>query len=121
MTHSNIIYDNLDLLGYSSISSEIHLKKENIIYRYIKTDIIYNSNIIKSMYKCNSHNCKRIGGLTSQYFFRTDLFFDIIKQIDDKYMNIKMKFYDDFFMFFLLTIKAYSLRQIKRILYIIVR
>ena len=36
-------------------------------------------------------------------------------------MNLKMKFYDDFFMFFLLTRKAHSLRQIKRILYIILR
>ena len=115
--------NNLDLIGYSSLSSQIHLKKKNEIkiYRYIKTDIIYNLDIIKSMYNCNSHNCKRIGGLTSQYFYRTDLFIDIIKQIDDKYLNIKMKFYDDFFMFFLLTRKAHSLRQIKRILYIILR
>jgi len=71
--------NNLDLIGYSSLSSEINLKKKNKIYSFIKTDIIYNLNIIKSMYKCNSHNCKRIGGLTSQYFFRTDLFIDIIK------------------------------------------
>jgi hypothetical protein len=73
------------------------------------------------MYKCNSHKCIRVGGLTSQYFIRTDLFVNIIKQVDDKYMNVKMNFYDDFLLFFLLIRKAQSLRQIKRIFYIIVR
>jgi glycosyltransferase involved in cell wall biosynthesis len=113
--------NNLDILGYSSVFSGFHIKKGNKILKHRKTEIIYKPNIIKTMYKCNSHECIRIGGLTSQYFIRTDLFVNIIKQIDDKYMNVKMNFYDDFLMFFLLARKAHSLRQIKRILYIIVR
>ena len=113
--------NNLDILGYSSLISEINIKNNNKIIKYIKTDIIYKPNIPKIMYKCNSHNCIRLEALTSQYFFRTDLFVNIIKQIDDKYLNVKMNFYDDFLLFFLLTRKAQKLRQIKRILYIIVR
>ena len=113
--------NNLDILGYSSLISGFQLKKKNKIFKYRKTDIIYKPNITKSMYKCNSHKCIRVGGLTSQYFIRTDLFVNIIKQVDDKYMNVKMNFYDDFLLFFLLIRKAQSLRQIKRIFYIIVK
>ena len=112
---------NLDILGYSSLISGFHMKMKNKIFKHRKTDIIYQPNIPEIMYKCNSHKCIRVGGLTSQYFFRTDLFVNVIKQVDDKYMNIKMNFYDDFLLFFLLSRKAHSLRQIKRIFYIIVR
>ena len=53
--------------------------------------------------------------------FRTDLFVDIIKQIDEKYLKVKMVFHDDRLMFFLLSRKARNLRQIKRIFYITVQ
>ena len=94
---------------------------KKIIVNYIKTKIINKSNVPNSMYKCNSYYCKRIGGLTSTYLIRTDLFVDIIKQIDDKYMNVKLNFLDDFLLFFLLTRKASNLMQIKRILYMVIK
>ena len=112
--------NNLDILGFSLLNSEIDIKKGNHIHNYLKTGVIYKPNITKRMYKCNSHECKRTGGLTSCYFYRTRLFVDIIKQIDDKYMNVKMNFHEDFLLFFLLTRKAHNLRQIKRIFYIVV-
>jgi hypothetical protein len=112
--------NNLDILGFAILYSKIHIQKDNIL-NYIKTDIIYKPNIRNRMYSCNSHDCKRVGGLTSCYIFRTELFVDIIKQIDDKYRNVKMKFHEDYLMFFLLTRKARNLRQIKRILYMVVR
>ena len=83
--------------------------------------IIYQPNLLNRMYNCDSINCKRVGGITSSYFVRTELFVDIIKQIDDKYLNVKMNFHDDFVLFFLLTRKAGSLRQIKRIFYFIIQ
>ena len=114
--------NNLDILGFGLINSKIHLKKWNEILNFKKTFIIDKSNVPNWIYKCNSHNCERKeGGLTSCYFFRTDLFVDIIKQIDEKYLNEKMNFHDDRLMFFLLTRKARNLRQIKRIFYIVVQ
>lgn len=113
--------NNLDILGYSLINTKIHIKRRPYIYNHIKTDVIYKPNISERMYKCNSFECKRIGGLTSCYFYRTSLFVDIIKQIDDKYMNEIMNFHEDFLLFFLLTRKAHKLRQIKRIFYIVIR
>ena len=93
--------NNLDILGFSLLNSEIQIKKRNHIHNYIKTDVIYKPNVPNRMYKCNSHECKRTGGLTSCYFYRTHLFVDIIKQIDKKYMNVKMNFHEDFLLFFL--------------------
>lgn len=112
--------NNLDILGFSLINTKIHIKRRHHLFNYIKTDVIYKPNIPMRMYKCNSHECKRIGGLTSCYFYRTSIFVDIIKQIDDKYMNVKMNFHEDFLLFFLLTRKANKLRHIKRIFYVVI-
>lgn len=113
--------NNLDILGFGLIISKIHLKEWKAIMNHKKTDVIDKSNVPNCSYKCNFHNCERGGGLTSCYFFRTDLFVDIIKQIDKKYLNIKMNFHDDRLMFFLLSRKARNLRQIKRIFYLVVQ
>ena len=112
--------NNLDLLGFASYGTGIHLKKGDYLHRYFKTDIIYQPDIPNRMYKCHLHSCRRVGDVIFNYFIRTDIFIDIIKQIDDKYMNVKMLFHDDFLMFFLLTRKAHSLRQIKRVFYIVI-
>ena len=71
--------NNLDILGFSLINTKIHIKKKHYIFNYIKTDVIYKPNIPMRMYKCNSYECKRTGGLTSCYFYRTSIFVDIIK------------------------------------------
>ena len=98
--------NNLDILGFASYSTRIHLKKGAYLHRYFKTDVIYQPDIPKRNYECNFDKCKRVGDIIVNYFFRTDLFIDIIKQIDDKYMNVKMNAHEDFLLFFLLTRKA---------------
>jgi len=112
--------NNLDLLGFASYGTYSQLKKGNYIHRYIKTDIIYQPNIPKRMHNCSSNKCIRFGDVIFNYFIRTDLFINTIKQIDDKYMNVKMLFHDDFLLFFLLTRNARSLRQIKRVFYLVI-
>ena len=113
--------NNLDILGFGLLISKIHIKEWKAIVNFKKTDIIDKSNVRNTNYKCNFHNCERKGGLISCYLFRTDLFVDIIKQIDEKYLKVKMVFHDDRLMFFLLSRKARNLRQIKRIFYITVQ
>ena len=113
--------NNLDILGFGLLISKIHIKEWKAIFNYKKTDVIDKKNVSNIMYKCNSHRCKRSGGLTSCFFFRTDLFVDIIKQIDEKFLNVKMNFHDDKLMFFLLSRKARNLRKIKRIFYMVVK
>ena len=49
---------------------------------------------------------------------KTALFLKVIKQIDVKYLNEKINYYDDFLLFFLLTRNANSYMQINRIFYL---
>jgi hypothetical protein len=90
------------------LCTDINLQKKKI-HRYLKTDVIYQPNI----------PIRR--ELISNYFFRTKLFVNCIKQIDNKYMNVKMIVHDDFLILFLLTRKAHNLKNIKRIFYAIIR
>jgi len=113
--------NNLDILGFAILFTRFPTLRWQGLHRYMKTDVIYQPNVINRMYKCDSSKCKRQGDVISNYFFRTDLFIDIIKQIDDKFMNVKMIVHDDFLLFFLLTRKARNLRQIKRILYAMIQ
>ena len=112
--------NNLDMLGFALFSTNISNIQFNkrYVHKYIKTDVIYQPSVAKRMYICNSNNCKRVGGYISILFFRTELFVNIIKQIDEKFLNVTMNVHDDLLMLFLLTRKAHNLRQIKRIFYI---
>ena len=44
---------------------------------------------------------------------------EIMNQIDDKYLNEKMNFHEDYLIFFLLSRKAYNFKDIDRIFYIV--
>ena len=101
--------NNLDILGFSILSTSINLQKKKKLYRYLKTNVIYQPNIPTRR------------ELISNYFFRTELFVNCIKQIDNKYMNVKMIVHDDFLILFLLTRNAHNLKHIKRIFYAIIR
>ena len=78
--------------------------------RYIETPILYQPDVSKRMYIIYKNGyVSRVGNVICNYFFRTDLFIKSIKQIDDKYFNVKMNFNDDYLLFFLLTRNAYIL------------
>lgn len=103
------------------MTTSIQVNKWKGIYKHLKTDLVYQPSVAKIMYKCDSINCKRVGGLISNFFFRTELFVNIIKQIDEKYLKVKMNVHDDFLMLFLLSRNAYNFKQLKRIFYIWIR
>ena len=73
--------NNLDILGFAILASRIHIQKWKRIKKYIKTDVIYKPKVSNRMYKCNSLYCKRRGCATSCYFFRTNLFVDVIRNL----------------------------------------
>ena len=60
----------------------------------------------------------QFGGNIVNYIFKTDLFKRVIKLIDDKNINIKTKYHDDFILFFLLTRNAQSAKYIDRLFYV---
>ena len=63
----------------------------------------------------------RMGGIIMNYLFKTELVIKSIKQIDEKYMKIKINYHDDMFIFFGIVRIAKSLKRIKRIFYFILK
>ena len=114
-------YD-LDIIRFRTIQSTIFSSKEIFSFkRENDTPIIYQPKLSNFMfYKGDNGNIVQNGGNLCNQIFRTDLFQNVKKEIDDKYINIKMNHHDDFLLFFLLTRKARSLKMINRIFYMIV-
>lgn len=111
--------DNLDMLGFAVIFSfDSTFGMSNYIYSYTEMPVIYQPNVSQMMfYYDNKGEPKRKVSALWNYMFRSEFFKKIIKQIDDKFMNTKMNWHDDFLLFFLSTRNAYNMRIIKRIFY----
>ena len=113
--------NDLDILGFSAIinwDNFYNFFKEKYVHHFFETPIIY-YNISEKMYHINDDGTiNRIGDVIFNYIFKTELFIRIIKQIDDKYLNQKINYHEDFILFFLLTRNAYNLKHIKKIFYL---
>ena len=115
---------NLDIVGFASIlNTTFHINKirenKKNIHHYYVTPVIFQPKVSKRSHDYNKEGeVKRIGDVVWIYFFKTQLFQNVIKQIDDKYLNTKMICHEDFLLIFLLTRKAFNLRQMNRIFHI---
>lgn len=111
---------NLDLLGFSSIDTSIHMKnlKEEKYHNYFQTSII-----VKPFIKFRVLNPKlkkiETETLLCLYLIKTELFIKIIKKLGDNIYNRNIDSHDDTILFFLLSREANNLKHIKRILHII--
>lgn len=112
-------YD-IDIVEFKTIASKLVLDKEG--YNNIKKEDpeIITQNKLKSYLFYNGifgiiekNDFKQV-----KHFVKTELFQKIIKQIDSKYLELKINYYDDYLFFFLLTRNAKSLKKINRILYV---
>ena len=111
--------NNLDILGFSAIfSNKIPFDKPNNIHFYFETHILYQPQVSNQMF-IQSYNgyINRKGCFIWNYIYKSELFKNTIKQIEDKFINTKMNCHEDFLLFFLLTRNAYNLKQIKRVFY----
>ena len=111
--------DNLDILGFSSVfCHDTIFRSSNRIHIYTEMPVIYQPNVSQMFFYYDiKGKPKRKTGVLWNYIIRSELFKKIIKQIDDKFMNVKMNWHDDQLIFFLLTRNAYNMRIIKRIFY----
>ena len=112
-------YD-IDIVEFKTIASKLVLDKEG--YNNIKKEDpeIITQNKLKSYLFYNGifgiiekNDFKQV-----KHFVKTELFQKIIKQIDSKYLELKINYYDDYLFFFLLTRNAKSLKKINRIFYV---
>ena len=112
--------ENLDILGFSSIESSIKLNKGQYIQNHFESSVLFQPYIMKKMYDFSyNYKVKKVGDITLfNYLFKTELIVKAIKEIDDRFLNKTIDFIYDSFIFFLVTRKAYNLKQIKRIFYI---
>ena len=113
--------NNLDILGFASVCTRPELPMGTYIHRYIETPVLYQPDVPKRMYDYIGGSVKRVGDVIWNYFFKTELFIKTVKHIDEKFLNFKMNFHDDFLLFFLLTRNAYNIRQIRRVFYIMLQ
>ena len=118
---------NLDIVGFASIlNTTFHINKKRNnkknIHHYYVTPVIFQPNITKRSHDYNKFGeVIRIGDVIWIYFYKTKLFKKVIQEIDDKYLNTKMICHEDFLLLFLLTRKAFNLRQMNRIFHIKIR
>lgn len=112
--------NNLDLLGFKLIHSKPKLKKIKYERTYIDNPIIFQPELSEMMFKhISKGKIKKIGGLLTNYLIKKNILIKVIKNLDQKLLNEKMNYHDDFLLFFLLTRSANSLKQIDRIFYLV--
>ena len=107
--------NNLDVLGFSSLIDNgkyiSHFNEIPLIKQPIIKQIMYN--VTK-----DGVNISRTGNSLFNYFIKTELIKNIIKEIDEKYSNeININYISDFFLLFMLSRNAATFKQIKNILY----
>ena len=111
--------NDLDMLGFSSIFTDINIKNNSFIYNYFETPVIFQPKIKERMFYYNEKGeLLRRGGLIWCFFIKKELFIKIIYQIDKLFLNRIMNVHDDLLLFFLLTRNAKSLKYIKRIFHV---
>ena len=115
MKQKNIIWIYQDLKQYYSFDD----KGEFNNTKNVESRIIYQNELSDYMFsKGNNGINENNTNIKVNQLIKTALFLKIIKQIDVKYLNEKIHYYDDFLLFFLLTRNANSYMQINRIFYL---
>ena len=111
---------NLDILKFGALASEPKLKIKKLNTK--KNHIIFQPDLGNMMfYQTSNGEIKINGGILFNLFIKKSIFIKSIKMIDEKYLNEKMNFNDDYMMFFLLARNAYNFLYIDRIFYIKLR
>ena len=113
--------NNLDIVSFGLIMKFVETGKE-IYYKVFDTPIIFQPLISRNMYNFTEKNeVVRMGGILVNYLFKTELVIQSIKQIDEKYMKVKINCHDDMFIFFGIIRIAKTLKRIKRIFYFVLK
>ena len=113
---------NLDLLSFISLLSKPKLKNLHFKKKEAEHPIIFQPKLREKCFKRISNGkVKYNWGMLHNYFIKRNIFIKCIKQIEDKYFNIKMNSHDDLLLFYLLTRNAYNSKQIDKIFHIYLR
>ena len=109
---------NWDLLGFASVIYHIkrkYLKRENYI-SYLKTSIINKPDIKKRFL---GYNGQQSVTFLCMYFIKKSLFFQVINQLGEEFINRNIDDHDDTILMFLLSRNAASLKHLKNIFHVL--
>ena len=110
--------NNLDILGFIAVHTGKKIDRGRPNFSD-KLRIIYQPELSNLMYQLHpGGRVTQFGGNLLNHFIKTDVFKRVIKLVDDKNMNIRMNYHDDFILFFLLTRNASSAKYIDRLFYV---
>ena len=114
----NILYeqaekDNIDMLGFSSLLNNgkyIHHNNEiKLMNKSINNYIMYN---------VTEENVNRVGDVIFNYFIKSEILKNVMKEFDDEFLNEKnIKYNSDFFLLYLLEKNVTIFKQITNIFY----
>ena len=115
--------NNLDILGFVGLHTEFtssNITRDRPDFSDRKR-IIYQPELSNLMYGITSDGIvyQKSHGTLWNHLIRTDLFKKVINQIDEKNLNERMNFHDDYILFFLLTRSAKSIKYIDRFFYVV--
>ena len=120
MLYSEAKKYNLDILGFKTLLTTSALDKEEFKKtKNADTKIIHQNELSNFVFSLEKYGItdKNINIKVNQ-FIKTDLFKRVIEEIDIKYLNEKINYYDDFLLFFFLTRNAKSFKHLNRIFYL---
>ena len=117
--YTEIEKNNLDILGFKTIlSTSFSDMAEYNTSQKFETPIIFQNELKNLINSWEFFGLKEKNNIQKvNHLIKTDLFQKIIKQIDDKYSDFKINYFDDYLLFFLLTRNAKSFKQIDNIFY----
>ena len=111
----------LDIDGFIALVAGQRASRHRNNYEDKYKRIIYQPELNNLMfYFTPEGNVEKFDGLLVNYLVKTDIFKKSVKLIDEKNMNIKTNFHDDFIIFFLLTRNAQSIKYIDRTFYTVI-
>ena len=117
---------NIDFLGFSATQGILDMKTHQYthesFHNYIETSILYQPEISERVYSKNEKgDITRCHDVIWGYIYKTDFFIQAIKEIDEKFLNIKFNHYGDYFLFFIMAKRAKTLKYIKKLFYVTIQ
>ena len=105
--------NNLDILGFSSL-----LNDGKHLHHFDEIPLITEKKKNEIMYKITKEDINRNGDVIFNYFIKSGVLKNIVKSIDDKYLEQNIINYNsDFFLLYLLEKNVTNFMQIKNVLY----
>ena len=113
--------NNLDILRFGMLMSKIKINIIRSNSTKPEPPIIYQPELGRKMFHFTQNgDIIQEGGTLVNYFIKKCIYEKAIKQLDEKYLRVKINVHDDFFVFYLLIKSACSYKEIDKFFYLVI-